>query len=36
VIGPLAPIVTLKMLKSVRVRALKKKERLNLEKKRED
>jgi len=36
VIGPLAPIVTLKMLKSVRARALKKKEKLNLEKKRED
>jgi len=36
VIGPLAPIVTMKMLKAVRTRALKKKERLNLEKKRED
>merc|ERR1739838_88561 len=36
VIGPLAPIITMKMLSAVRVRALKKKERLNMEKKRED
>ena len=35
VIGPLAPIITLKMLQSVRARALKKKQKLNGEKKAE-
>jgi len=34
-IGPLAPIITMKMLQTVRARALKKKERLNNEKKAE-
>jgi len=36
VIGPLAPIITMKMLSSVRARAIKKKENLAMEKKRED
>ena len=35
-IGPLAPIVTMKMLQSVRARAIRKKEKINAEKKRED
>jgi len=35
-IGPLAPIVTMKMLQAVRARAIRKKEKINAEKKRED